>query len=330
MLDTAPIRRLVRCSTSGSSEDFKSALNLRLVNMLHTKLGWPSVLVSSIDSLEAEVMEVVDIWWSRMALARFRQSLRTRTIEADVLMMIMDQYVGDANEDEWEDVADAKEASPPAFASQGKKGKRRRRRKKGRKKRGRFPGNRDEAEQFLKVEVVQGSGEEEGDPLAEALCSAFTSRSVGCILTGRALPLLSGPGEVGELSDDGDFAPDDVVKKKKKKTRGEARNCRKGDARDVVPEEEEEEEAEGEGEAEGGEEEKGGDVPQYRKKASKRTVERALIDRGYEIIRRKKHIIWRRKMPNRRKQTITISATPSDWRTYKNQMAQIKRNDNAD
>ena len=252
MLDTAPIRRLVRCSTSGSSEDFKSALNLRLVNMLHTKLGWPSVLVSSIDSLEAEVMEVVDIWWSRMALARFRQSLRTRTIEADVLMMIMDQYVGDANEDEWEDVADAKEASPPAFASQGKKGKRRRRRKKGRKKRGRFPGNRDEAEQFLKVEVVQGSGEEEGDPLAEALCSAFTSRSVGCILTGRALPLLSGPGEVGELSDDGDFAPDDVVKKKKKKTRGEARNCRKGDARDVVPEEEEEEEAEGEGEAEGG------------------------------------------------------------------------------
>ena len=58
MLDTSSIRRLVRCSTSFSSEEFKSALQLRLTNWIHAALGWPSVLVASIDSLEAEVIEV--------------------------------------------------------------------------------------------------------------------------------------------------------------------------------------------------------------------------------------------------------------------------------
>ena len=71
-------------------------------------------------------------------------------------------------------------------------------------------------------------------------------------------------------------------------------------------------------------------APQAQKRA--RTVEEALIDGGWVLTRAKKHIVYTRRVkltkdgPSQ-KQNVTLSKTPSDWRTERKALSLLRRLD---
>ncbi|PNH11473.1 hypothetical protein TSOC_001730 [Tetrabaena socialis] len=56
-----------------------------------------------------------------------------------------------------------------------------------------------------------------------------------------------------------------------------------------------------------------------------KAVSSMLEEQGWVMVRRRKHIIYRRELPSGATQTFGRSSTPSDWRTAANQLATLRR-----
>ena len=73
-------------------------------------------------------------------------------------------------------------------------------------------------------------------------------------------------------------------------------------------------------------------APQPQAKMRARTVEEALVDGGWVLTRKKKHIKYSRRIKltedgPARKQTVTLSKTASDWRAERNALSLLRRLD---
>uniref|UniRef100_A0A7S4IZ43 Uncharacterized protein n=1 Tax=Prymnesium polylepis TaxID=72548 RepID=A0A7S4IZ43_9EUKA len=58
---------------------------------------------------------------------------------------------------------------------------------------------------------------------------------------------------------------------------------------------------------------------------SSTSVETVLKERGWKFVRKKKHIVYQRLIANGKRQVFTASATASDWRASRNQLAVLER-----
>ncbi len=56
-----------------------------------------------------------------------------------------------------------------------------------------------------------------------------------------------------------------------------------------------------------------------------KAVSQRLEEDGWQVVRRGRHVVYRREVGGGRTQTFVRSATPSDWRTARNQLAELRR-----
>ena len=277
----------------------------------------PTVLSNAIDELNFIVCQTATEWYARLAVREFFNSLKKKRIGVGNLMLMIDNLP--EKEGDWEDEEEEEGGGGGGGWSNNRKHSSRRartrkyrakKRKKGGRKRGRFPGTRAEGEQFMNVEVDEDENDEGGEK--DLLKGAMEQIWSQC---GTEKNLLRHGEEEEEEEKEEKF-------KQKVKTRGTA-----------IPDLGQESESKGEGEGEqalnegeGDEGVKGEEEADSGKKPKKRrTVEQILVAKGFKIVRKKNHVIWKRKRAGRNTETVTMSKTPSDHRAEKNQRAMLNR-----
>jgi len=289
-----------------------------------TSMRSPTVLSNAIDELNFIVCQTATEWYARLAVREFFNSLKKKRIGVGNLMLMIDNLPEE--EGDWEDEEEGEADEGGGGWSNNRKNSSRRartrknrakKRKKGGRKRGVFPGTRSEGEQFMNVEVDEDDDDERGE---KDLIKGAMEQIWSQCGTGKNLLKRHGEGE-GEEEEE---AEEEEKFKQKVKTRGtampdlgqESESKGEGEGEQALNEGEGDEGVEGEGEDE---------ADSGKKPKKRRTVEQILVAKGFKIVRKKNHVIWKRRREGRNKETVTMSKTPSDHRAEKNQRAMLKR-----